>query len=180
MLSIRMRRMGAKKNPHFRVVVADSSNSPDGAFIEILGHYHPRFEPARVTLDLDAVKSWIAKGAQPSDTVRTLLKQIETGKLEMTEGTAQRPGAAEPTTTQEEEAAVPAAEAAEEGADGEQEEKVEKKAADEGAAAAKKEEAEEKPTPQAAASPGEADEDEPGGGQARQEGEEDEEEKEEE
>jgi len=93
-LSIRMRRTGARKNPHFRVVVADSSNSPDGAFIEILGHYHPRFEPARITLDLEAVQGWIDKGAQPSDTVRTLLKQIERGELAMAEEETEGPGAA--------------------------------------------------------------------------------------
>lgn len=97
MLSIRMRRTGAKKNPHFRVVVADSSNSRDGAFIAVLGHYHPRFEPARLVLDIEALKGWIDKGAQPSDTVRTLLKQVETGQLQMLEepAAAEEPVAAE-------------------------------------------------------------------------------------
>ena len=82
MISIHLRRTGAKKDPHYRVVVADSRDARDGSFIEVLGHYHPRFVPARVTLDLERIKSWIAKGAQPSDTVRSLVRQVESGKLD--------------------------------------------------------------------------------------------------
>ena len=82
MISIHLRRTGAKKDPHYRVVVADSRDARDGSFIEILGHYHPRFTPARVTLDLQKIKSWIAKGAQPSDTVKSLVRQVESGKLD--------------------------------------------------------------------------------------------------
>jgi small subunit ribosomal protein S16 len=81
-ISIHLRRTGAKKDPHYRVVVADSRDARDGSFIEILGHYHPRFTPARVTLDLQKIKSWIAKGAQPSDTVKSLVRQVESGKLD--------------------------------------------------------------------------------------------------
>ena len=82
MLSIHLRRTGAKKDPHYRVVVADSRAARDGAFVEILGHYHPRYQPAKVVLDVQKTKDWIAKGAQPSDTVRSLLKQIEVGTVE--------------------------------------------------------------------------------------------------
>ena len=82
MLGIHLRRTGAKKDPHYRVVVADSRAARDGAFIEILGHYHPRYQPAKVVLDVQKTKDWIAKGAQPSDTVKSLLKQIEVGTLD--------------------------------------------------------------------------------------------------
>ena len=77
MISIHLRRTGAKKDPHYRVVVTDSRAARDGAFVEILGHYHPRFEPAKVTLDVAKTKAWIEKGAQPSDTVRSLLRKVE-------------------------------------------------------------------------------------------------------
>ncbi len=82
MISIHLRRTGAKKDPHYRVVVADSRDARDGSFIEVLGHYHPRFTPARVTLDLERIKSWVARGAQPSDTVKSLVRQVESGKLD--------------------------------------------------------------------------------------------------
>jgi len=75
MLAIRLRRMGSKKRPHFRVVVIESENPRDGSFVEILGHYHPRSRPARVEVDRDRLQYWIGKGARPSDTVRSLLKQ---------------------------------------------------------------------------------------------------------
>lgn len=88
MISIHLRRMGAKKDPHYRVVVADSRAARDGVFIEILGHYHPRFEPAKVVLDVDKTKQWIAKGAQPSDTVRSLLRKLEAGIIDVDQGIA--------------------------------------------------------------------------------------------
>ena len=81
MLSIHLRRTGAKKDPHYRVVVTDSRVARDGAFIEVLGHYHPRYEPAKVVLDVQKTRSWIEKGAQPSDTVRSLLKKVESGSI---------------------------------------------------------------------------------------------------
>jgi len=81
-LAIHLRRTGAKKDPHYRVVVADSRAARDGAFIEILGHYHPRYQPAKLVLDVQKTKDWIAKGAQPSDTVKSLLKQMESGTVE--------------------------------------------------------------------------------------------------
>ena len=74
-VKIRLRRMGAKKAPFYRVVVADSRYPRDGRFIEILGHYNPTTNPATVKLDTDKAYEWIKKGAQPSDTVKTLLSQ---------------------------------------------------------------------------------------------------------
>ena len=74
-VKIRLRRMGAKKAPFYRVVVADSRYPRDGRFIEELGYYDPTKEPAVVKIDADKAKSWIAKGAQPTDTVKALLKK---------------------------------------------------------------------------------------------------------
>lgn len=73
MLAIRMRRVGAKKRPFFRVVVTEQRTARDGAFVEILGHYYPKTRPARVEIDRERVRYWIARGARPSDTVRTLI-----------------------------------------------------------------------------------------------------------
>jgi small subunit ribosomal protein S16 len=75
MLSIRLRRAGATKKPHYRVVVADSREPRDGRFVEVLGHYDPRKSPAVVKIDTERTEYWIGKGAQPSETVRSLLKQ---------------------------------------------------------------------------------------------------------
>lgn len=74
MVKIRLRRMGAKKAPFYRVVVADSRFPRDGRFIEEIGIYNPCVEPAEVRIDADRAKDWIQKGAQPSDTVRRLMK----------------------------------------------------------------------------------------------------------
>ncbi len=82
MISIHLRRTGAKKDPHYRVVVTDSRAARDGAFIEVLGHYHPRFQPAKVVLDVQKTKAWIDKGAQPSDTVKSLLRKVEAGQVD--------------------------------------------------------------------------------------------------
>jgi len=82
-ISIHLRRTGAKKDPHYRVVVTDSRVARDGAFIEVLGHYHPRYEPAKVVLDVQKTRAWIDKGAQPSDTVRSLLKKVESGSVDV-------------------------------------------------------------------------------------------------
>ncbi len=73
MLAIRMRRVGAKKTPFFRIVVTEHREARDGAFVEILGHYYPRTKPAKVEIDRERVNHWLSKGARPSDTVRTLL-----------------------------------------------------------------------------------------------------------
>ena len=74
MVKIRLRRMGAKKQPTYRFVVADARSPRDGRFIEILGHYNPRTEPREVVVNEEKAKAWLAKGAQPSDTVARLLK----------------------------------------------------------------------------------------------------------
>lgn len=74
-VKIRLRRMGAKKAPFYRVVVADSRYPRDGRFIEELGYYDPTKEPSVVKIDDEKVKSWIAKGAQPTDTVKAILKK---------------------------------------------------------------------------------------------------------
>ena len=74
-VKIRLRRMGAKKAPFYRIVVADSRYPRDGRFIEELGYYDPTKEPSVVKVDVDKAKSWIGKGAQPTDTVKALLKK---------------------------------------------------------------------------------------------------------
>ena len=72
---MRLRRMGAKKAPFYRVVVADSRYPRDGRFIEEIGTYNPMTEPAEIKIDAEKAKKWIANGAQPTDTVKVLLKK---------------------------------------------------------------------------------------------------------
>jgi small subunit ribosomal protein S16 len=74
-VKIRLRRMGAKKAPFYRVVVADSRYPRDGRFIEEIGHYNPLTNPAEVVIDAEKAKKWISNGAQPTDTVKALLKK---------------------------------------------------------------------------------------------------------
>ena len=74
-VKIRLRRMGAKKNPFYRIVVADSRYPRDGRFIEEIGTYDPLKTPADVKIDADKAKQWIANGAQPTDTVKDILKK---------------------------------------------------------------------------------------------------------
>ncbi|HJB68310.1 MAG TPA: 30S ribosomal protein S16 [Candidatus Fournierella excrementigallinarum] len=76
-VKIRLRRMGAKKAPFYRVVVADSRFPRDGRFIEEIGYYDPTKEPSVINIDAEKAKKWIANGAQPTDTVRALLKKSE-------------------------------------------------------------------------------------------------------
>ncbi|MBF8290272.1 MAG: ribosomal protein [Chloroflexi bacterium] len=71
---IRLTRVGAHKQPAYRVVVADSRSARDSRSIETIGHYNPRSEPAEIVIDAERAKAWIAKGAQPSDTVARLLR----------------------------------------------------------------------------------------------------------
>ncbi len=73
MVAIRLRRAGSKKRPFFRIVVTDSRAARDSSFVEILGHYNPRTKPALVDVQKERVDYWISKGAQPSDSVRTLI-----------------------------------------------------------------------------------------------------------
>ncbi|MBD5134027.1 MAG: 30S ribosomal protein S16 [Clostridiales bacterium] len=75
MVKIRLRRMGAKKAPFYRVVVADSRYPRDGRFIEEIGTYDPRQNPAAVNIDVERAQAWVKAGAQPTDTVRDLLKK---------------------------------------------------------------------------------------------------------
>jgi small subunit ribosomal protein S16 len=71
---IRLARVGSKKNPIYRVVVADSRSPRDGKFIEIVGRYNPQTEPSTIEIDEAKLKDWISKGAQPTDSVRRLMK----------------------------------------------------------------------------------------------------------
>ena len=74
MVKIRLRRMGANKNPYYRIVVADSRSPRDGRCIEEIGTYNPLVNPAVITVDAEKAQTWIKNGAQPTDTVRGLLK----------------------------------------------------------------------------------------------------------
>jgi small subunit ribosomal protein S16 len=75
MLVIRLRRAGSKKRPFFRVVVTDSRAARDSSFVEVLGHYNPRTKPETLTLDRERLAHWLKQGAQPSDTIRTVLQR---------------------------------------------------------------------------------------------------------
>ena len=77
MLKIRLRRMGAKKAPFYRIVVADSRSPRDGAFVEEIGYYNPLKDPGEISVDKERAAYWIGCGAQPSDTVRALLKKSD-------------------------------------------------------------------------------------------------------
>jgi small subunit ribosomal protein S16 len=78
MVKIRLRRTGAKKKPTYRVVVAESTSPRDGRFIEIVGHYNPRTEPATFVIKEDRVLYWLSVGAQPTDSLRKLLERAGT------------------------------------------------------------------------------------------------------
>ena len=73
-VKMRLTRVGSKKNPIYRVVIADSRSPRDGKFIEIVGRYNPQTDPSTIELKEDKVREWLAKGAQPTDSVRKLLK----------------------------------------------------------------------------------------------------------
>ena len=74
-VKIRLRRIGAKKAPFYRVVVADSRFPRDGRFVEEIGYYNPLTEPAEIKIDADKAQEWLKNGAQPTDTVKSLLKK---------------------------------------------------------------------------------------------------------
>lgn len=75
MVKLRLRRMGAKKRPSYRIVAADSRSPRDGDFIETLGYYDPLTEPATIKVDAERARHWLSVGAQPTDTVRSLLNR---------------------------------------------------------------------------------------------------------
>lgn len=79
-VKIRLKRMGAKKSPFYRVVVADSRSPRDGRFIEALGHYDSTTQPATIKIDEDKAIDWLQKGAQPTDTVKTLFNKAGISK----------------------------------------------------------------------------------------------------
>ena len=76
-VKLRLKRMGAKKRPYYRIVAADSRSPRDGRFIEIVGTYNPLTEPALVQIDAEKAKKWIGNGAQPTETVRSLFKKYD-------------------------------------------------------------------------------------------------------
>jgi small subunit ribosomal protein S16 len=76
MVKIRLRRMGTKQTPHYRVVVADSRDARNGRFLESLGTYDPLKQPVLVKIDEESALRWLSKGAQPTDTVRSLLRKL--------------------------------------------------------------------------------------------------------
>lgn len=75
MLRIRLMRMGRKKQPHYRIVVADARAPRDGRYVDQVGYYNPRTEPMTLRVDADKARLWLARGAQPTDTVRSLLRR---------------------------------------------------------------------------------------------------------
>ena len=81
-VKIRLKRMGMKKKPFYRVVVADERTPRDGLFIEEIGTYDPMTNPAQIKIDVDKAVAWMKKGAQPTDTVRILLKKAGAAKAE--------------------------------------------------------------------------------------------------
>jgi small subunit ribosomal protein S16 len=76
MLAIRLRRTGSKKRAYFRVVVTDSRAARDSSFVEVLGHYNPRTSPEKLVLNRERLEHWVKVGAQPSDSVRTLVARM--------------------------------------------------------------------------------------------------------
>ncbi len=78
-IKIRLRRMGRKKQAHYRIVVADNDSPRDGRFVEALGYYKPLSQPARVVVDMERVEYWMGQGAQPSDTVNSILRKVKAG-----------------------------------------------------------------------------------------------------
>jgi small subunit ribosomal protein S16 len=78
MLRMRLRRVGAKHQPSYRIVVADSRAARDGAFVDQVGHYNPRTDPPTIVIDEDKARKWISQGAQPSEAVARMLRNLGT------------------------------------------------------------------------------------------------------
>jgi small subunit ribosomal protein S16 len=144
---VRLTRVGGKKNPIWRVVVADQRSPRDGRFIETIGHYNPQTEPSTIRIDEERLQHWIARGAQPTGTVKQLMKAQAKG-LAADPKTSAAVAAASPAT-----AAPVAMEAATPPSQAEEPTEAESPAADEGAAAAPAEA--EVPGPEAEAAPAE-------------------------
>ena len=83
MVKMRLFRMGDKKNPIYRIVVVDSRKAATGEYIDCVGHYRPTCDPVELTIDVEAAKAWLAKGVQPTETVKNLL--VKTGAMEKSE-----------------------------------------------------------------------------------------------
>ena len=99
---IRLRRVGRKKQPHYRIVVADSTSPRDGRFVEIIGHYHPRQAEGSLEVRKDRANHWLDAGALPSDTVRSLLRRAGVLKARHEARLAKKlQGAAVPVSTEE-------------------------------------------------------------------------------
>jgi len=77
MLRIRLKRVGKRNQPSYRIVVADSRKPRDGAFVDHIGHYNPRVDPPEIVVDNEKAKKWIDNGAQPSDAVRRMLESVD-------------------------------------------------------------------------------------------------------
>jgi small subunit ribosomal protein S16 len=99
MLVIRMRRVGSKKKPYFRMVVTEGKSKVESDFVENVGTYHPRSKPAKVEINKDRVQHWLSKGARPSDSVRTLLAKHLTRDLGAVAEAPAATGAAEGSTS---------------------------------------------------------------------------------
>jgi small subunit ribosomal protein S16 len=95
LVRIRLRRVGAKGQPSYRVVVADSRSPRDGRFIEIIGHYNPRVEPSEIVINKEKALSWMAKGAQPSESVYRLMARVGIVERRPLPAAAQKAAAAE-------------------------------------------------------------------------------------
>jgi small subunit ribosomal protein S16 len=91
MLAIRLRRTGSKKRPFFRVVVTDSRTARDSSFVEVLGHYNPRTTPETLDIKRERLDHWLKKGANPSDTVRTLVARMPPAPPEVAADQAAQP-----------------------------------------------------------------------------------------
>lgn len=82
MIKLRLRRMGAKKRPHYRIVATEHTSPRDGRFIESIGYYHPISDPPAIKVDLERARHWISVGAKPSDTVAALIRKAEAAEAE--------------------------------------------------------------------------------------------------
>jgi len=80
MVVIRLTRFGAKKKPYYRIVAVDREKPRESRYIELLGQYNPLTSPAQIKIDMDKYNQWVQKGAQPSETVKSLVKKLNTGK----------------------------------------------------------------------------------------------------